>query len=332
MEGGAGGHDDTSPDVGTPEAGGGADQEAAGTSGAGGTSGTSAGAGGTSGAGGISGMTCPSGMSGSGASAAGAGGVAGSGEGGAAGAPVEGRCLKRVLILGGQSNRLGPNADPARVGWMQPLIRYYNHGPMKSGGSLPAVDFGEFRALQPYDGVKGKHGTELALGEAMLAAGCDPAIIRLTQGNTSMFDWLPEDSEEFGELFQASLTKALGLLPTEFPDCDFAYYLGWNQGEAESGNLGQANLWAGRFGLFKGYTEHTILTVTGQTVDLPTVVYQTHIGVGDPVALDALRAAQASVADRVVNGDDLPVSGLHYPPSAIDTLGAREAEAFISLF
>ena len=42
-------------------------------------------------------------------------------------------------------SRLGANADPARVGWMQPLIRSYNFGPMTSGGSLPAVDFGEFR-------------------------------------------------------------------------------------------------------------------------------------------------------------------------------------------
>lgn len=239
--------------------------------------------------------------------------------------------VRNVIIAGGQSNQLGPTADPARVGYRLAAVRFYNHAPMHSAGSLPEVDFNGFLDLQCYDDVNGKHGAELLLGETLNSAGIPTDIIKLCNGNTSMFDWLPEDSEDFGDIFQADLVEALGLLPAEHPGDTFRYFIDWCQGEAESATMSQALLWESRFNLFKGYTEATILATTGQTVDLKTVVCLTHIGIGDPDVLAVLRQAQTNVADRVVNGDDLPISGLHYGPTAQNTLGVRKAAAFQSL-
>ncbi|WP_437291134.1 sialate O-acetylesterase [Sorangium sp. So ce406] len=282
----------------------------------------------------------------------------------------------KVFVLAGQSNMVGfgVGADLPVELRSQPDIWYDHFNPdARQGGPYAAATSTDWGPLEP-KGEARRYGPEITFGRTIAAAYPEHriAIVKVSQGGTNLVDhWgrgLPPDPEAlyksqlyhalFGKLDSATyaddraleypeevtrLDNALARLESEGHDVEIAALV-WMQGENEAG-------WSAAF-RYGDALRAFIAAVRGDlgVPDLPVVLGRVSdnlypanggpIAVGREANIDAVRAAQVTVADedpRVawVDTDDFaprsPDDTYHFDSAAYQVLGQRFADAYIAL-
>ena len=150
----------------------------------------------------------------------------------------------RVTILQGQNGDFAPLAPSANDALVQ---NYYNSdGP---AGNQNQNSNGNFVSLAPLPKT-GYYGAEISAGRELVNLGYNVAIIKITEGGTSLSnDWNSRDTDPdraaLWRLWASEVDDALGQLPGNVRLRGFL----WLQGESDSGpnSPGQANNYEGRF-------------------------------------------------------------------------------------
>jgi lysophospholipase L1-like esterase len=223
-----------------------------------------------------------------------------------------------VIIIMGQSNAQGaaPNADinPA-------LDRTYTDVTIFNGSAFVPLQ------LTTNQASSGKHGFEMALADALEAAGKKAYIIKAAYGGSSLDfnngsnDWLPYKGVNTKNAIQNYLIPALGLI-----DAPLAVNVIWCQGEADSNGANAG---------FAQRYERNLLALFHQLSSCVhinrAVVIQTNANIapGTYTAVSTVRSAQAAAVSQMQNAtllnfdsEALQGDGVHYTADAYATIGA----------
>lgn len=219
--------------------------------------------------------------------------------------------ISRVGAILGQSNAMGMGTDLAR-----PVVsgtRWRGHTETPSTGEVVDQDWGDLRTRPG-----GRFGAEFGVVES---AGTGIVLEKYAVGATPLAPsganpaWLPSA----GELYPRALAFLAAYAPPDF--------VLWWQGESDADDLKRAT----------SYGENLTALSTALREDLgaPDLIFiavRIRAGLSAPYSyapqeragLDAWK----SDINRVIDVDDLPVTGLHYQNDALDEVGRRAWAAF----
>lgn len=230
--------------------------------------------------------------------------------------------ILRVVALVGQSNCGGVVQGAVPDGIPNAAVLFWE----VARNQVPDVDFDDFAALDVRDSdPDDQHGSELALGNAMDAAGHETAIVKIWRGNTQVTYWLPGDSHGYWEdTLEPELTDALTILAAGHPGYDFVFYPVAMNGENESASANPLNAqnYATNMNTLHAAIAGVVESVIPGTVVEPWIVNRVHIDTTNDAQLPTVRAHQETF--NFTNVDDLSVGNVHLFAASQNTLGARQ--------
>jgi hypothetical protein len=222
------------------------------------------------------------------------------------------------VFVAGQSNAVGnPGATSPPGGLPLAAVRFFRHvaGTNKNIQDITHQDLQISVATDTYNSV------ELQLGVDLNTVGRTVRIAKAAVNGTAMSTWVPSAGTHYYKLKNA----ILGARPQSLVTMNC--HLVWLQGEYEATDATEtlALQWASDF-----TTMHSALVAfVGRPIRKH--ICRTMLTLPGGTWINTVRAQQASVADSLIDTDDLTtVDGTHYDAASLNTLGSRCAASIIA--
>jgi hypothetical protein len=227
-----------------------------------------------------------------------------------------------------QSNYIGLDSTSIPTGIPLAAVRMWN---WTETDNVAEEHWTTARALSVRD-VSGKCGPELQFGLDLTAANQVAAIVKVATSSTKLAQWLPTDTNHANlhDKWATQITATKAELASEYPGQVF--YKRWLLvmiGESDSSHSSDTDVWIPNFQAVVAARQ----AVWGAPYDGVFGV-RTRADSGATVACATLRAAQAALFNRYVDGDDLALRGdnVHYTDVSRNIIGARLAAAWLDLW
>lgn len=234
-----------------------------------------------------------------------------------------------VFLLAGQSNMSGRVSTGYTADARDSKCLYYYRA---DGPAASDVDSGgEFTTIHPL--ASGYYGPEISLARGLVDKGYRPAIIKVSDGGTSIEShWNPTTYGIWWKNWRSSVSHALAKLEAMGYVVRLRGFL-WLQGETDADNQTRADTYEGTFTDLLAAVDADLTGWGYDSADMNVVCAVIHSASGTYAG--TVRLAQQAVIDttsdaRWFDTDDLSVQNdnLHYDATAITTIGERFSAAF----
>lgn len=232
-----------------------------------------------------------------------------------------------IFIGFGPSNWKGTEVGsvPSGIPIDDAVFRYWLRG--FPGTGVDSSDFIDLN-VNPSDST---HGPELQFGVDMVAQGKTCALLKAYKTSSMLTEWLPGTLT--GDLFLAEIAEFKAAVLTEFAGYTLRWHLHADIGGIEARQVTSDDVDAlpANWALMLAGLEEAI-----GTKFFDVIFHRTSSGADSAPWLAECRAFQEStgyspISEIYIDRDDLAYDGLHHPPAAENSVGARMAALYEDL-
>ncbi len=237
-----------------------------------------------------------------------------------------------VFLLAGQSNASGRVSTGYTVDTRDAKVRYYYR---TDGPSNNDVNSGAFVTLGPLG--SGYYGPEITLGRSLVDQGYNPAIVKVSDGGTSLNShWNSRTNGTWWNHWKSTVATSLSQLQSAGHTVNIRGFF-WLQGETDAESQTAANNYQANFANFTADVASFLSLLGHDTSELTYVTALIRNPSGTAAYVPEVRLAQQAVMSSLSRGgyfdtNDLTTAAdnLHFDAPAIATIGNRFAENYAS--
>ncbi len=237
-----------------------------------------------------------------------------------------------VFLFAGQSNASGRVSTGYVADPRDAQVRYYYR---TDGPADQDVNSGAFATLKPL--TTGYYGPEITMGRALIDQGYNPAIIKVSDGGTSLAShWNSRTNGTWWNNWKSTVATSLAQLINAGHTVNIRGFF-WLQGETDAGNQASANNYQSNFQNLTSDVKAFLNSLGHDASDMAYVTALIHNPSGSAQYVPAVRDAQQAVMESLPLGgwfdtNDLTTpDNLHFNAAGVAAIGTRFAQTYSSV-